>query len=533
MHRHLHATLVASLGITLIACGDDSDIIEPIPPLEVQAVTLPGATQGEYFFAEITASGGSSPDNFRWSLAPGSLLPTGLKHNSQGVPLIIDGVPAPGSTGGTFTFVLRDPVSDQQTEATFTIDVTPQPPGVAISTMMLPQGFLTMVYEAEVEAENGTAYTWSVRSGSLPPGLEIERTGNPARITGMPAQRGSFSFTLEVVDAGGTSAQRQFRIEVEDDTPPLTIPEATFPEARVDQPFRAELLARGGTGRGYRWRLVSGALPAGVEFSEEGTPNTTFQGTPTESGIFTFRMEVRDSANVGARASFFIAVEPPPPPLRILTFTLPRGRAGEAYDVPLRGQGGTSMGYQWTLDDLVQVVDGERTPVAQIGGLSVVQGTPDGRLQGTPAVSGRFEMVLRLEDSFGLVSTQPVSLVLDEAITPVEIDATGAVMGVLELAPATLGSTYTAILVANGGAPLPANAGASEHRYGWVVTSGTLPPGLQLEPRYRDMMGREGGRIIGVPTSAGSFDATITVFDRLDRTDDQPIRIVVSPPAGT
>jgi hypothetical protein len=55
-------------------------------------------------------------------------------------------------------------------------------------------------------------YTWSLRAGTLPPGLQL--TASPGRITGTPTTAGTFLFTVRVTDSRGVFTERSFSITV-------------------------------------------------------------------------------------------------------------------------------------------------------------------------------------------------------------------------------------------------------------------------------------------------------------------------------
>src|SRR5262245_898229 len=67
-----------------------------------------------------------------------------------------------------------------------------------IQTDSLPAGTESAAYSQTFQAVGGSAktpYTWSVFTGSLPPGLTLAPTGN---LTGVPSRDGTFNFTVRV-----------------------------------------------------------------------------------------------------------------------------------------------------------------------------------------------------------------------------------------------------------------------------------------------------------------------------------------------
>ena len=61
---------------------------------------------------------------------------------------------------------------------------------------------------------NATPFTWSVHSGTLPPGLSLSSAG---AITGTPTAAGTFHFTLKVVDARRRTARQAQSITIAQD----------------------------------------------------------------------------------------------------------------------------------------------------------------------------------------------------------------------------------------------------------------------------------------------------------------------------
>jgi hypothetical protein len=92
-------------------------------------------------------------------------------------------------------------------------DVSGVPPqSVCVTTTTLPSGTVHVAYSAAVAAVGGTApYTWSLASGSLPPGLSISPSGT---ITGTPTMAGTFTFTIKATDSVAATATQTFTITV-------------------------------------------------------------------------------------------------------------------------------------------------------------------------------------------------------------------------------------------------------------------------------------------------------------------------------
>jgi hypothetical protein len=57
-----------------------------------------------------------------------------------------------------------------------------------------------------------SGYTWTLRSGPLPAGLQL--AASPGRITGTPATAGTYTFTVRVTDSTGAFAERTFSITI-------------------------------------------------------------------------------------------------------------------------------------------------------------------------------------------------------------------------------------------------------------------------------------------------------------------------------
>ena len=95
--------------------------------------------------------------------------------------------------------------------ASTTVSVTPAP--LVVETAGLPNALQGVPYAATLTASGGqTPYAWSI-TGALPAGLSLN--GAAGSIAGTATQLGSFTVTVRVTDARGTTASRAFTMQVE------------------------------------------------------------------------------------------------------------------------------------------------------------------------------------------------------------------------------------------------------------------------------------------------------------------------------
>jgi len=174
---------------------------------------LTAGTVGTPYSVALAASGGISP--YTWTITSGT-LPACLTMNSAGV---ISGTPNAACAGTTnLTFKVTDSGTATALSATsaslgLTINAAP-----AITfTGSMPA---TTTYEASAPyvgfatATGGAgALTYSVASGSLPPGLILMSTAN-GEVGGTPSTVGTFNFTMKATDAFGDSNTQAYTITV-------------------------------------------------------------------------------------------------------------------------------------------------------------------------------------------------------------------------------------------------------------------------------------------------------------------------------
>jgi putative Ig domain-containing protein len=90
------------------------------------------------------------------------------------------------------------------TTLTLPITIIVKPSVKVATTCPLPAGTVQVPYMQELKANGGSgAYSWSLASPMLPPGLALQ--SSPGRISGIPTTAGQWTFTLCVDDGWGSS----------------------------------------------------------------------------------------------------------------------------------------------------------------------------------------------------------------------------------------------------------------------------------------------------------------------------------------
>jgi hypothetical protein len=232
----------------------------------------------------LSAKGGSGP--YTWSISKGA-LPDGLYLDESRGEIA-------GTPKGDLTAMARYSFTVQVTDSlegwavkSFTLKVYPS---VSISTLSLPNDDIGVKYRQTLKAAGGKKkYTWSVISGSLPGGLELDQA--KGIISGIPVEGTSrkWDFTVQADDGIGSAAQA-LSITVNEPLKISVDPEFT-PGGTVGDKCNYVLTAGGGSGSGYKWALT-GKLPTGLKFNAK---MGTISGTLQKTGVYNFKIKLTDS----------------------------------------------------------------------------------------------------------------------------------------------------------------------------------------------------------------------------------------------
>ena len=268
-------TQTASLTMTIFPAG-----------LVITTTSLPNGQVNAAYSAALTAVGGTSP--YTWSLTSGT-LPTGLSLNTSAGAII--GTPTASVNAVSLTFKVTDASAPALTQ-TVTLQLTITPAPLVITTTLLPNGEITMPYNATLAATGGTTpYTWKLTSGTLPAGLSLNAatgaiTGTPtttvtnASLTFMvsdsavPALTKSANLTLTITGLG------TFTVSVSPLRAALTTTQTLNITATTNDPAGVTWTATGGS---FSSPTTATGMP--VVYTAPATPGTyTVKSTSVSDG---------------------------------------------------------------------------------------------------------------------------------------------------------------------------------------------------------------------------------------------------------
>ncbi|MGA9968429.1 MAG: putative Ig domain-containing protein, partial [Terriglobales bacterium] len=164
----------------------------------------------------------------------------------------------------------------------------------------------------------------------------------------------------------------------------LTITTSSLPAGTLNVPYNSFVNAAGAPVP-FTWSVISGSLPAGLTFLTTSTSSSAeITGTPTLLGTSKFSVQVTDSSGTSVTQALSITINTPPP-LSVVTGSLPAGIVNTPYSQNLQANSGT-LPYTWSL------ANGTLLPI----GLSL---SSSGVISGTPIVNGTFNFTVQVKDS--------------------------------------------------------------------------------------------------------------------------------------
>jgi CSLREA domain-containing protein len=434
-------------------------------PLSVGPANILSGQINQPYAQSFTQAGGLGATVF----STASTLPNGLLLAPNGV---LSGTP---TQSGDFALVITATDSNGCTgTAAYTLRISACPAiGLTPASLALTLG--TAVNQMLTPNAGAAPFSFSL-TGNLPPGLTLNGQG---LLSGIPAQLGSFTFSVSVTDANQCSGTQTFTL-------PVTCPNlalAALSNGTFGLPYAQTIgVTPAGT---YTFVLSNGALPPGL-LLESATG--LLHGTPVSSGTFNFRVTATGTGVLSACSSFRDYT------LNILCGTvtltpaaLPGGVSGTPYNQSVTAAPGS--GYTFA------VSQGTLPP-----GLALNAGT--GALTGTPAVSGSF--AFQLTASAGGC----------QAVRAYTLEITCPVLSLPALTNVTAGVAYAQSVAAT-----PAGT------YSYTLIQGSLPPGLTLNSTS--------GALSGLVTATGTYGFTVQAAAASGCSVTQAYTLAVTCPAVT
>ena len=181
--------------------------------LTITTAALPDGTLNQPYSQGVAATGGTSP--YVWSVASGA-LPTGLQLSAA--TGAISGTP---TSVGNFAFIIL--VTDSQQNVarkSLSINVANPANPVTITSGNFT-GSVSTAFSQTLAATGGTPpYTWSVASGVLPAGLQLNSATGV--ISGTPSAAGASPVTFTATDANSQTGSKTITITIALPPAPVT-----------------------------------------------------------------------------------------------------------------------------------------------------------------------------------------------------------------------------------------------------------------------------------------------------------------------
>ena len=537
--------------------------VNGVAPPAQQTFTITVNQPASFVSAASTAFGVGVPGTFtiatlgspRPAITVSGTLPAGITfHDNDNGSATLSGTPANGTLGTyPLTLTATNGVGAPATQ-NFVLTIQNEPVFTSSNTALFnvaAPGTFTVTTSA------APAVTSIVRTGALPVGLTFTDNGNgTATIAGTPQAGTGGTYPLQLLASNGVGSAVQNLTVTVRQPPAITSAAATsFTQGApgsftvVASGFPVPVLSR------------TGALPAGVTFTDNGNGTATIAGTPGAASGGTYALTITASNGVGVNATqgFTLSVTGAPQFTSAAGTTFVAGSAG-SFTITAAGGPPPAISLAGSLPTGVTFVNNGNgtatiagTPNAGSGGSYPVTLTATNGA-GSPATQN---FVLTVNQAPAITSANAVSFSLNTASTftvtatgvpAPTISVTGALPAGITVTPngngtATIGGTtagpagtYPLSIQASNGVGTPAtqnftltittctvvnvlpaagaltagtyNAGYSQvftatggSGHTFSISAGTLPPGLTLS---------SGGSLTGTPSTTGTFNFTVS-----------------------
>lgn len=429
--------------------------------------TLPAAEVGVTFNGALNVSGGTAPYTF--SISWGE-LPPGLALSAKSGT--ISGQP---TKSGTYNFGVHvTDSSDEGTGHAFAIIVAKAPSIVVTvtpATATVASGASTQ-FTALVTNTTNVAVTWSASSGT------ISSTG----LYAAPTVSANTTVTVTATSVADTTKSATASVTVT--PPPINITTTSLPNATGGIGYSNTLTATGGT-IPFTWTLFSGSLPSGITVQSAGSVS----GTTSQTGQFNITVEVMDSASPKQTSTQPLTLTVVAPVAVTVTPTTATVASGGTEQFTAFVSNASNAAVTWS---------------ASLGTIS------SAGLYSAPTVSANSTFNVTATSVADTTKSATASVTVTPPPPP------PVVISTTSLSNPTAGSAYSSTLTATGG----------KTPYTWTLSSGSLPPGITLQPA---------GSLSGTTVKTGQFNITVEVTDSSSpqQTSSEPFTLTVNSAIGT
>jgi hypothetical protein len=360
-----------------------------------------------------------------------------------------------------------------------------------------------------------TALTWAILTGSgtLPPGIILSSTGNPAELSGAPSASGQYYFTVQATDGNGQSATSPFSIII---NPPPTILTTSLKSGVVGTTYSQTITYAGGT-LPIVWSL-DGGLPPGLSFD---TSTGVISGTTISTKIVdnkvvpsVFSVRITDSTGTVATKTLSISVNPA---LDMVTAAIPNASLKVPYTFTLTTNGGGVAPYTWSIKNGVLPT-----------GLQLDENS--GIVSGTPIVLGNFTSIIEVTDLQGNTVSKTFTISVESTTTTTP--STSLNVKVISGAD-TAAVTFSSVPISDlSGVPASFNpVSAVSMKVENVPSGGNITlsvtfPSLPANPVFYKVSGTRW--IAMTPDSISGTTITYRIKDRISAADTEPLALLDS-----
>jgi large repetitive protein len=279
-------------------CSSDDEfiinVIPGLPKLTLGPESTAAGTRGAPYSLQMTSTVEGAKT---FSINSGALPPGLAIDASTG---LISGTP---TASGQFDFTVHAKMNDDTRSDTKALAIVIRDPVAIVAEdpfgpTRSASGEVSVPFEAMFTASGGNGtYTWSLGSGTPPPGIDIA----DGALSGTPTAAGTYRFVVRATDSEGRVANYAARVVIVAKLAVSTVPIAP---GRVNKFFQRKLATTGGV-KPTLWRVVRGPLPRGV-FLDRGAG--VLYGYPTRPGVYRVMVEATDSLGVKAKKTLRIVI---------------------------------------------------------------------------------------------------------------------------------------------------------------------------------------------------------------------------------